>query len=126
MACSSTSIDRPLTEDEASLVRWMLEQAGPQAAPFLAQFDQARAAWECSCGCASIGFTIGGVRPLGKLRVLHEFSYRVWFGVAVHAHGEILSELETWSVAPDGASAPLPTIAELSSFSGASDRVSNR
>src|SRR5262245_53690111 len=39
--------DRPLTEAETSLVRWLLQQGIPQAKNYLPQLDRARVASRC-------------------------------------------------------------------------------
>jgi hypothetical protein len=55
--------DRPLTDAEASLVRWLLSHGIPRAKDHLSQLDRARVVSRCYCGCASINFAIGGVVP---------------------------------------------------------------
>ena len=53
--------NRPLTSDELALARWMLENGGPDAAPFLEQLEAAEVTTErCPCGCASINFKVRG------------------------------------------------------------------
>ena len=51
-----TQQDRPLTEQERSLVRWLLEHGNPDAAEFLPQLADAWVVSRCGCGCASIDF----------------------------------------------------------------------
>jgi hypothetical protein len=54
-------MNRPLTDDERRLVRWMLEHGDPGAEAFLPQLDLAEVTpWRCKCGCASIIFEIKG------------------------------------------------------------------
>jgi hypothetical protein len=67
---------RPLSEKERALTRWMLEQGGAAALPFLAQLESAHVVSRCDCGCASINFTVAGLPlPTGGLRILADFVY---------------------------------------------------
>ncbi|MBU6414216.1 MAG: hypothetical protein KGS45_12170 [Planctomycetes bacterium] len=52
---------RPLTDEERTLLRWMLENGGDEARAFLPQLERARATtWKCTCGCASLELNIRG------------------------------------------------------------------
>jgi hypothetical protein len=51
---------RPLTRDEMSLVKWLLENRDVDAAEFLPQLDQLMIVSRCPCGCASIDFGVAG------------------------------------------------------------------
>ncbi len=44
-------VDRPLTEHEYAIARWLLINANPPATAFLPQLDVARVSCHCSCGC---------------------------------------------------------------------------
>jgi hypothetical protein len=69
-------VDRPLSEKEYTLAKWMLENGTPEASNFLDQLDKARVVARCGCGCASIDFGIGGEpQHHGPLQVLGEFYY---------------------------------------------------
>jgi hypothetical protein len=53
--------NRPLTDAERDLVRWMLEHGTAEAKPYLDQLELTEVvSWRCSCGCASIKFQIKG------------------------------------------------------------------
>jgi hypothetical protein len=68
--------ERPLTEAEYRLARWMLEHGGAEAQSFLPQLELARVVSRCPCGCASIDFEVAGhPRPAGGLGVLGDFIY---------------------------------------------------
>ncbi|MBY0230958.1 MAG: hypothetical protein K2W96_16860 [Gemmataceae bacterium] len=113
MSCPSTEpIDRPLTGHEAALVRWMLEQAGPEAAPFLAQLSAARVVGRCSCGCASLDFAIDGVRPPteGGMRVLVDGSFGEMGGLFAFGIAGVLAGLEVYTFADESPPASLPEI----------------
>ncbi len=111
--------DRPLTADEAALVRWMLEHGTASAARFLPQLADARVVSRCYCGCASVDFTVGGVVPPrgGPIGILADFEYRTAEGHLCGTFGferaGLLAGLEVWSV--DGLCTPstLPAIEQL-------------
>lgn len=69
-------IDRPLTDEERSLVRWMLENGTTEARAFLDQLNRARVVAHCPCGCASVDFNVDGLtEPTGGLNILGDFLY---------------------------------------------------
>ncbi|WP_145356711.1 hypothetical protein [Alienimonas californiensis] len=60
---------RPLTDREATLVRWLLTCGGPIGARFLPEVDDLRVVGLCGCGCASVDFVRGGdggMRPFAR------------------------------------------------------------
>ena len=67
--------NRPLTDVELDLVRWMLEHGTAEAKPYLDQVEFAEViSWRCSCGCASIMFQIKGhPEPPPGIFVLGDF-----------------------------------------------------
>jgi hypothetical protein len=68
--------DRPLTEAERSLTRWMLEQGGVEALPYLAHLEAAHVVSRCGCGCASINFEVAGMpAPTGGMHILADVVY---------------------------------------------------
>jgi len=111
--------DRPLTAQEATLVRWLLEHGNADAPSFLAQLADARVVSRCRCGCASIDFALGGAVPLAGsgLHVLSDFQWQdadeSLFGVFVFAKDGKLSGLEMWSIDGLAAAASLPEVEQL-------------
>jgi hypothetical protein len=111
--------DRPLTAQEVSLMRWMLEHGTAAAAKFVEQLAKAHVVSRCYCGCASIDLAIRGVVPsLGlPISVLADFEYRTTEGALCGAflfeRAGLLAGLEVWSV--DGLSTPstLPEVSQL-------------
>lgn len=95
--------DRPLTDAETSLVRWLLQHGIPQAKDYLPQLDRARVASRCYCGCASIDFAIDGVVPPpgDGIGILADYEWRgprgEMFGVFVFERERVLAGLEVWS-----------------------------
>jgi hypothetical protein len=111
--------DRPLTAQEAALVRWLLEHGGPEAVGFLPQLPELRVVSRCPCGCASIDFGIGGTVPPARtgMQVLSDY---VWLtaggaqcGIFVFARGGQLAGLEVWSVDGLESVLSLPPVEQL-------------
>jgi hypothetical protein len=106
--------ERPVTQREAALIRWLLHHGKPSAAEHVAEVDGLRVVSRCSCGCASVDF----VRDPGAgLEVPMDYQWENGhgnlFGVFVFAKRGRLAGLEVWSI--DGRATPdsLPDIAVL-------------
>ena len=113
-----TQQDRPLTEHERSLVKWLLEHGNPDAAEFLPQLDDAWVVSRCPCGCASIGFAIGGIIPADDagMHILSDFEWQgdgVSSGIFVFACGGQLAGFEVWSLDGKVSTSSLPRIDQL-------------
>ena len=119
--------DRPLSDEERSLVRWMLEHGESHAPSFLSQLEQARVGSRCRCGCASVNFSVAGKEPAGT--GMDILSDQVWeegeghFGVFVFGLSGSLAGLEVYSL--DGAVTPtwLPRSEQLRPFPHATQQV---
>ena len=112
--------NRPLTDHERRLARWMLEHGDPEAAEFLPQLELAEVtSWKCPCGCASINFQIRG-RPEAPPGV-HALAHFVFgesdklSGIFVYECHGILSGLEVYGL-PGDAPKSLPEPEELRPF----------
>jgi hypothetical protein len=111
--------DRPLTEPETALIRWLLQHGTAAAAGFLPQLADARVVSRCYCGCASVDFAVNGIVPpaCGGTGILADFLYRSGeghlCGVFLFESAGLLAGLEVWSV--DGLSTPstLPDVERL-------------
>ena len=110
--------NRPLSESELLLARWMLERGTPEAAGFLAQLEQAEVTpWRCECGCASINLQIKGQpeAPPG-VHVLADFVVNDdSAGIFIFSSAGILSGIEVYGLGRD-APAVLPSPQELRPF----------
>jgi len=118
-----TSLNRPLTNQESALVRWLLEHGKPEAAPFLQQLAQVSVtAWKCQCGCASINFVVRGKpEPSGGLNPLADFLFGSGSdlnGIFVYERAGVLAGLEVYGL-PGEASKVLPSIDALRPWSDA-------
>jgi hypothetical protein len=122
-APTPTPEDRPLSDHEAMLVRWLLEHGKPRAAEFLPQLEKARVTrWRCPCGCASVNFTIDGQQPPPGIG-LEVLSNYVWedaehreAGIFVLAIAGFLAGLEVYTLDPASAIDKLPSINSLRPF----------
>jgi hypothetical protein len=118
----TTAGNRPLTEAERRLARWMLEQGTPEAKDFLPQLDLAEVTpWRCPCGCASINFKIKG-RPEAPpgVHILADFVFGGsddLCGVFLFESAGILKGLEVYGLAGD-APRSLPSVESLRPFPG--------
>ena len=112
--------NRPLTEPERKLARWMLENGTSEARPFLAELELAEVTpWKCPCGCASFNLQIKGQpeAPPG-VHILGDFTFgegENLSGVFIFEKGGLLSGVEVYGLAGD-APAVLPSIEDLRPF----------
>ncbi|HYF34195.1 MAG TPA: hypothetical protein VD994_02805 [Prosthecobacter sp.] len=101
---SPTPTNRALTREERHLVRWMLEQAGPDAAPYLPQLERAQVLpTRCPCGCASLNFSIDGqTQAAGSIRPLADFVFGDagdLSGIFVFEQSGVLGGVEVYGLA---------------------------
>jgi hypothetical protein len=116
-------MNRPLTETEDRLIRWMLEHGTPEGKTFLSQLDRARVTpWKCECGCASFNLSIdGNVEPSEGLHLLADFifgSEQNLSGIFVYEKSGVIAGLEVYGLAGD-APKLLPLPESLRAFSDA-------
>jgi hypothetical protein len=112
--------NRPLSESELALARWMLEHGSPEAVGFLTQLEQAEVTpWRCQCGCASINFQIKGYpEPPPGVHVLADFVMSDdSAGVFIYSSAGLLSGIEVYGLAGD-APTVLPFSLELRPLEG--------
>jgi len=110
-------VDRPLTEQERSLIEWLLAHGDGDNAEFIAQLAQASVAALCPCGCASIDLAIAGRSGTGGMRVLADYQ---WTTPEGHLHGAfvfeqagLLAGLDVWSIDGEGVPSVLPATEDL-------------
>jgi hypothetical protein len=112
--------NRPLTEAEHRLARWMLENGTREALAFMPQLELVEVTpWKCPCGCASINFQIKGQpeAPPG-VHILGDFLLgegdRI-SGAFIFESGGLLRGLEVYGLAGD-APTVLPGVEDLRPF----------
>lgn len=117
-----TANTRPLTDAERRLARWMLENGGTDARPYLSQLEAAEATTRrCECGCASFNFKVRG-RPEAPpgVHILGDFVFGTeaeLSGVFIFESNGTLSGVEVYGLAGDAPSA-LPEPESLRPWEG--------
>jgi len=98
--------DRPLTDEERTLLEWLIARGTHEAEEYASQVPQVRVVARCTCGCPTIDLAIGDRqhRTIGASQVLAEFEgitpEGIEVGVILHARQGQLSELEVYAM-PD-------------------------
>lgn len=103
---TSNDENRPLTEAQYELARWMLENGTPETKQYLEQLEVAKITpWRCPCGCASINFQIGDRPPApAGVHVLGDFLFGpvdIPFGAFIFSSGGTLGGIELYSLTND-------------------------
>lgn len=123
--------DRELTQNERSLISWLLKHGNDGAIHFLPQLDEARVTSRCYCGCASINLAINGKVPgLGAgTQILSDYEWSDsdcnHFGAFVFARYGLLAGLEIWSQDGLAPANTLPKIEQLRPIGSAAIPVPN-
>ena len=109
--------NRPLTDAEHQLARWMLENGVSEAKQYLDQLEIAEVTpWRCPCGCASINFQIKGHPEVPPgVHILGDFLIgegKNQSGAFIFASEGLLSGLEVYGLSGD-APRSLPRPADL-------------
>jgi hypothetical protein len=113
------SENRALTPAEYAVTRWLLEDAGGEAARYLEDLENVRVISRCGCGCASIDFAMGGQKSAaeGGMQILTDYQWRDsdgnLGGVFIFARGGMLAGLEVWSIDGMAATDRLPSVEAL-------------
>lgn len=114
-------VSRPLTQQEAALLRWMLDNCGPDALAYMDQIDRLRVVSECTCGCPTIDLaldeqpvaTTGGSSIIADAEGESPEGFRV--NVIVHVRDDVICELEVAAFDNTGPFA-LPQPSDLRAF----------
>jgi len=118
-AATSIPEDRPLTQAEAALVRWLLEHGTDEGQALLPQLDRARVVSRCSCGCASVDFSIDRkvASPRSGMSVVSDYRWDspegFLFGVFAYAREGLLSGIDLWSIDGRATASTLPETTQL-------------
>ncbi len=110
---------RLLSEQESSVVRWLLEHAaiGNGRTYRVADVDALRVVGGCGCGCSSLTFEPDG--PSERIAdAIAEYSDGAQAGLLLWGVDGRVSSLEVYDFDPN-ASHRFPTLAELRTWSGA-------
>jgi hypothetical protein len=111
------ALDRPATQHEREIIRWLLEHGDPQYLPLASQVDALRVVSKCTCGCPTVDFALEGNPPLRKgTHLICDCGATVDeqpVGVLLFACDGSLSMLEVYSCAGSDKPFGLPKIESL-------------
>ena len=111
------ALDRPASQQEREIVRWLLEHGDPKYLPLASQIDALRVVSKCTCGCPTVDFALEGNPPLRKgTHVICDELATVddqTVGVMLFACNGNLSMLEVYSIAGSDEPFALPKIEDL-------------
>ena len=68
VAAETIIVDRPLTEHEYAIAKWLLLHSTPPATDFLPQLDVARVSGHCGCGCPTADLKVPEGTPKAEVR----------------------------------------------------------
>src|SRR5690606_33225283 len=111
--------DRPLSTEERTLVRWLLEHGRPEANRYLDHLGQARVVSRCSCGCARVRVEVGRQETarLAGMQLLADYHWRDrrrrLAGIFAFARDGVLAGLEVWSIDGEAAIEKHPPVEVL-------------
>jgi hypothetical protein len=54
------AVNRPITEQEGLLIKWLLEHGVPGSEEFISQIDSLTVISKCRCGCPTVNFALRG------------------------------------------------------------------
>lgn len=105
---------RPISSDEATVVRWLLDHRGPGEPEVLPEpvVDDLRVVASCSCGCRSVDFAPDRTGERAIRDACAQFADGAQVGIFLWATGNILTALEFHGGAGEAA-ARLPQVSEL-------------
>ena len=110
---------RPLTEEERTLLQWLMQHGGEDTSQYESQVKELRVVGGCTCGCPTIHSAVSerDHRTIGASHILADFEgvtpEGVDVGVLLHARQGQLSELEVFSLSEGEGSYGYPTIESL-------------
>ena len=116
--------NRPLTEEEKSLLLFLLVNAGEEAAAFLPQIENAMVVGRCSCGCPTVDLQVSEKAEASphKTNVIADVigitADGRQVGVIVFAGQGRLSCLESYNLSESDEPWDFPLISSLREFSG--------
>lgn len=112
--------NRPITDEERSLIDWLLNHGVPGAEKFLPQVDSLVVVSRCTCGCPTVDFSASGEAvPHESDHILADYLASVDgqdVGVILFQRGGRLISLEVYSTAGSDKPFGLPKIETLHPF----------
>lgn len=105
---------RPISSEEATVVRWLLDHRGPAEPEVFPDpgVDDLIVVASCRCGCRSVDFASDRTGERIIRDACAQFAYDAQVGIVLWATGNILTALEFHGGTADAA-ARVPTVSEL-------------
>jgi hypothetical protein len=126
-------VERPATQQEREIVRWLLKHGDATCAELASQIDTLRVVSTCTCGCPTVDFAEKETpQPRSTSRLVSDQLAIVdgqLVGVMLFARDGCISMLEVYSCAGTDKPFGLPSVdslfpwEELSKRTGASDSI---
>lgn len=113
---------RRLTQEERTLLEWLVANGGVDAKEYSPQIADLRVVGTCTCGCPTIDLAVGDhdQRKTASSKILADFvgttPEGIDVGVILHAREGEISELEVYAIANVKEPFRLPTIESLKQF----------
>jgi hypothetical protein len=110
-------LNRPLTQHERDLVRWLIDHSHKDASSLLQQIDRLSVATRCTCGCPTIDFALDGepIATKGK-QLISDWLADVEgmpVGVMLWQTNDRISTLEVYSLPGTNSPFGLPAIESI-------------
>jgi hypothetical protein len=123
-------LDRPITQEEVTLLHWLLEHGDPQFRHLSLQIDALRVVSKCSCGCPTVDFDLlDGINSRKGEKLIGDELGTVdgqEVGVMLFQVDGKLSTLEVYSFAGSDKPFGLPKIEDLYRWEDLSKVRANR
>ena len=97
-------LNRPITDEEGALIRWLLDHGEEGITNFISQIDTLTVTSGCTCGCPTIDFSLEETNATSRTssRIISDYLAIVdgqYVGVMLFATEKQLSMLEGYSLA---------------------------
>jgi hypothetical protein len=113
-------VQRPLTEQECDLVRWLIEHSHLDSSRLLSQIERLSVAEKCSCGCPTVYFALDGVPVTRKgEQLISDWRAEVdgnGVGVMLFQTDDGVSSLQVYSIAGTDKPFGLPAIGSIRGY----------
>jgi hypothetical protein len=124
------AVNRPITEQEGQLLKWLLEHGVPGSDEFISRIDSLTVIWKCRCCCPTVNFALHGKSVLSENKhILADYLATVGgqdVGVILFQREGRLSSLEVYSQAGTDKPFGLPEIEALYPWEELSQRQAKR
>jgi hypothetical protein len=127
---SPAAVNKPITEQEGQLIKWLLKHGAPGSDQFISQVDLLTVISKCGCGCPTVNFAFHGKSVESENKsILADYLATVDgqdVGVILFQREGRLSRLEVYSQAGTDKPFGLPEIEALYPWEELSQRQAKR